>query len=374
MSECDDILQRLLEEASSQPTRSARITNETAEKVEFICRCIRNRAAVRLLMACLLAKVHHPHIDPRKPYTKIGGDDSFSGRTYDEAYLSPFISANRLPCNSTTAFLTPAFRNINRTLTLEIELEGRPREIYRFTLQLLDDVYANRISAEELLREVIRVLLLVRDEKAHRMQDLLAGLKQSSDALPLSGEGILKLIQQHLACKNASRLPVLIVAAAYKSAEEPLGERMLPLKAHNAADEQTRALGDVEITLMGDDKVVTTYEMKFKRVVVGDIDRALEKLARRPEKIDNYLFVTTDVIEDAVREYAASVYETSGGIEIAILDCIEFLRHFLHLFHRLRTDFLNNYQELLLAEPDSAVSQPLKEAFLALRQAAETDE
>jgi DNA adenine methylase len=37
-------------------------------------------------------------------------------------------------------------------------------------------------------------------------------------------------------------------------------------------------------------------------------------------------------------------------------------------------EFLNNYQALLLVEPESAVSQPLKEAFLALRQAAETNE
>ncbi len=35
-------------------------------------------------------------------------------------------------------------------------------------------------------------------------------------------------------------------------------------------------------------------------------------------------------------------------------------------------DFLEAYQQLVLDEPESAVSQPLKEAFLALRQAAET--
>jgi hypothetical protein len=51
---------------------------------------------------------------------------------------------------------------------------------------------------------------------------------------------------------------------------------------------------------------------------------------------------------------------------------IAFLRHFLHLFHRLRKDFLDQYQTLVLHEPDSAVSQGLKEAFLALRQAAES--
>ena len=36
--------------------------------------------------------------------------------------------------------------------------------------------------------------------------------------------------------------------------------------------------------------------------------------------------------------------------------------------------FLEAYQELVLAEPETAVSQPLKEAFLAMRQAAESNE
>lgn len=46
----------------------------------------------------------------------------------------------------------------------------------------------------------------------------------------------------------------------------------------------------------------------------------------------------------------------------------------MHLFHRLRMQFIEAYQKLILAEPDSAVSQPLKEAFLVLRQAAESIE
>ena len=41
---------------------------------------------------------------------------------------------------------------------------------------------------------------------------------------------------------------------------------------------------------------------------------------------------------------------------------------------RLRIAFLDAYQSLLLAEPGSAISQPLKEAFLSLRQAAESAE
>jgi hypothetical protein len=373
MKSPNDILEGSLSTAASRTSRSAIITNEIEHRVDFVSRCLSNRATIRLLMACLLAKIHRPDVDPRKPYTEIGGNDAFSGRTYDEAYITPFINTHRLPCNPTTAFLTPALRNINRVLTTDLNLEGRPREAYQYALQLLDDVHAERVSAEDLLTEALRLLLLMREERQSRMTGLLAGLRQSEDVLPLSSEATVTLIEQHLACKNASRLPVLVVAAAYQVAGERLGERTLPLHAHNAADEQTGALGDLEITLAGDNTVVTSYEMKLKRVTVEDINRALQKFSGRQERIDNYIFITTDVIEEPVREYAASIYASSGGIEVAILDCVGFLRHFLHLFHRLRTGFLNAYQELVLAEPDSAVSQPLKEAFLVLRQAAEAD-
>ena len=214
----------------------------------------------------------------------------------------------------------------------------------------------------------------MRDEKLKRMASLLESLKHAEGALPLSSEAIVELMKQHLSCKNASRLPVLIVAAAYQAAGDLLAESLLPLNSHNAADLQTGSIGDVEICLVGDDAVVTAYEMKMKRVIVDDIDCAVAKIARAPKRINNYLFVTTDTIDPDVVEYAKKFYEETGGTEIAILDCIGFLRHFLHLFHRIRVEYLNSYQTLVLNEPDSAVSQTLKEAFLALRQAAESGE
>jgi len=107
------------------------------------------------------------------------------------------------------------------------------------------------------------------------------------------------------------------------------------------------------------------------RLAARLLNIALEKIKLHKATIQHYVFVTTDEIDDGVREYAAKLYDELGGVEIAILGCIGFLRHFLHLFHRLRTDFLEAYQELVLAEPDSAVSHALKEAFLALRKAAE---
>lgn len=343
-------------------------------RIDYVCRCISNRAGVRLLMSCMLAKLHRPGADPRKPYTEIGGQDSFSGRTYDEQYLTGFISRHRLPCNNTTAFLTPALRNRDAMLTTNTILVGRPPQVYRDTLQLLDDVAQGKVTAEQVLVDTLRILVLVRDENQERMKTLAAALQHGKDALPLASEQIVTLLSQHLACKHSSRLPVLIVAAAYKTVAAHLGETALPLRGHLAADEQTGAGGDVEICLANDECICTVYEMKSKRVTQDDIDRAIQKISARGSHLDNYRFITTDIIEGQVAEYAAAMYEKTSGTEIAILDCVGFLRHFLHLFHRLRIQFLDNYQSLVLDEPDSAVNQPLKEAFLSLRHAAESGE
>jgi hypothetical protein len=368
-----EILRNIYERAAALNS-SVIAESAISERIDYVCHCMSNRAGVRLLMSCLLGKLDKPDVDPRKPYTEIGGSDSFSGRTYDERYLTNFINEHRLPVNPTTAFLTPTLRNIDHSLTTDRDLVGRPRDLYRKTLELLEDVAEQRVAADVLFVEAVRILLLMRDEKLARMTSLLKALERTDGALPLSSEAIVVLITQHLACKNASRLPVLVVAAAYEAAGERLAEKMLPLNSHNAADLQTGSSGDIEICLKGEDAIVTAYEMKMKRVTHDDIDVAVTKIAKLPNRIHNYLFVTTDVIDPLVAQYAATFYEKTDGAEIAILDCIGFLRHFLHLFHRIRTDYLNAYQKLVLSEPDSAVNQSLKEVFLTLRQTAESGE
>lgn len=372
MENCSPLLEASLKRAQKHLNDSFIRDQAIATRVESVVNCPSNRSGVRLLMACMLAKSHLPEVDPRKPYTKIGSKDCFSGRTYDEQFIGDFITKHNLPCNSTTAFLTPTLRNMDQTLTTKVVLVGRPAAMYQDALRVLDDVHKGTVSVQDVLDEAIRLLLLDRDARKARLKTLLSGVGRVATALPLSSEDTVNLIEQHLRCKGSSRLPVLIVAAAYEAAKAKLGERVLNLTAHNAADEQTGAVGDVQITLQDEDKVVTSYEMKNKAVLQGDIDRALQKIAAQGQHVQNYIFITTEAVTDEVREYARSKYDETGGVEIAILDCVEFIRHFLHLFHRLRKDFLDQYQALVLLESDSAVSQALKEALLALRQAAES--
>lgn len=167
---------------------------------------------------------------------------------------------------------------------------------------------------------------------------------------------------------------MLVIAAIYDVIERFLGEHALDLTAHNAADRQTGAIGDLQIALHDGEGIVTAYEMKLKQVTINDVDLALEKIRLAGVRPSNYVFVTTHPITPEVVTYCQSLYEITGGIEVAILDCISLLRHFLHLFTRLRGEFIEAYQTRLLKEPDSAVSRPLKELFLALRQAAQSGE
>lgn len=365
-----DILEAALNRALLE---SGRIEPALLAKVDLIARNIQNRAGVRLLMACLLAKLDQPHLDVRKPYTEIGTPDSFSGRTYDERYLTAFIIKHRLPCNLTTAFLTPALRNRNTVLTPETDLVGRPREVYQAVLELLDAVYREQVEPQLLLAEILRGLIVVRDERQQRMDTLLAGLRAGREKIPLSAENIVRLIEQHLNLRGTSRLPVIIVAAAYETASSFLGEHLLPLEGHNAADRQTQALGDVQITLSNDLQIVTVYEMKMRSVTINDLEQAWQKLIAQNVTIQNYIFVSTYPVTSDVEEYAQGLYERTNGVEFVILDCISFLRHFLHLFYRIRMKYLDIYQALLLLEPDSSISQPIKEAFLAMRLAAESE-
>ena len=115
----EQILQTIYDRASKSLGNSVVTNRNIKERVEYVCRCTSNRAGVRLLMSCLLGKLHNPEVDLRKPYTEIGGTDCFSGRTYDERYLTNFINEHRLPVNQTTALLTPTLRNINHALTTD---------------------------------------------------------------------------------------------------------------------------------------------------------------------------------------------------------------------------------------------------------------
>jgi hypothetical protein len=162
------ILRELLSEAQSDLNGRSITQKAIATRIEYIANCLANRAGVRLVLSCMLAKISRPALDPRQPVTEIGGDKCFSGRSFDEQFLAPFLAANRLPCNSTTAFLTPAFRNFTKPFTLANLPKGRPPRMYEDAFKLLDDVAKRKASPAAVFVDTVRHLIRLRDEQDER--------------------------------------------------------------------------------------------------------------------------------------------------------------------------------------------------------------
>ncbi len=159
------------------------------QRVETVVLCLRNRAGVRALLAGLLAKIQSPAVDIRKPYTDIAGatgGDCYSGRFYDERYVQRLAdSPYRFPINATTAFLTPGFRTKNIVLTMDINLEGRPAEMYKALLELFDSIQNNRVTATTVMDESMRLLVIERDQRQASIEKLVRDINRTADQLPL---------------------------------------------------------------------------------------------------------------------------------------------------------------------------------------------
>lgn len=104
--------------------------------IHYICRS-GNKAPIRYLMSGMVAKIDRPSINLYKPISSLGGDDAYEGRSYDEDIIEPYVLKHQLPCNVTTAFLTPSFRKIERPLAKEMFKTSRPPQPYYQMMDVL---------------------------------------------------------------------------------------------------------------------------------------------------------------------------------------------------------------------------------------------
>jgi len=136
------------------------LNSELSEQVRVICGS-QTRSVVRLVLACTLAAQHHPHLDPRQPYSQLNTPGCFSGRLYDERYIGPFARRLHLPLQGLTAFLNPALRTTT-SLAPGAYLIGRPREVFTAAFALLEAAATGAASPANVFAETLRQLLQLR--------------------------------------------------------------------------------------------------------------------------------------------------------------------------------------------------------------------
>ncbi|MFA7236403.1 MAG: hypothetical protein WC058_06030 [Phycisphaeraceae bacterium] len=152
-SGCSEILDKAYKDAETHLKESFVSNAEIQDRIARIA--CPTRAGARFLLAATLAKVDQPQVDIRKPFIQAYAEnekaDAYPGRNYDEQHVFDFITRHKLPCSSTTAFLTPAFRTKNIVLDRNQKLRGRPAELYESILEVLGAMrtwcYRNRRAA-----------------------------------------------------------------------------------------------------------------------------------------------------------------------------------------------------------------------------------
>ena len=362
---CLETLKRLYREAEKRES-PVRLPQGVENLIENLIRSTVG-APLRVLLALLIAKLLNPRVNILYPVSGSDGiEGTFSGRTVDENCIQILIDDYRLPLNQTTGFLTPAFRTLKLPISENLGNEiGKNKTVYNAFSSIIHKVQRGELNPEEVLIEILRKLILLREERMSKLEYQLREL--SREDLDLSAEDIVFIIHQLLSLPKSSRIPVVVVAALHKTLEECLNEKVKPLESHTAADSKTGALGDVELTAESGD-IVRVYEVKDRQVTESDIHVAVEKIARldsKRSKLRQYLFVTTKPVD---RSVLLKTREVCGymGIEMTVLDCLGFTRHFLHLFFPFRHKFVDNLTKLIMAEPDSSINYAIKERYISL--------
>ena len=190
-------------------------------------------------------------------------------------------------------------------------------------------------------------------------------IKQQQTDQPPSASVVLGFVENVLRGPRAGRLKELAIAAAFQiiaSNSQPV--EWVVVESENQLCPGTQFETD------DPNRGKEVYRQVAIAITGAVIDEAVTSATRGSNSPAHITIVTTDAIDPAVREHAAGVYQKTGGIEFAILDCLGFVRHFLYLFHRHRVAFLDAYQALVLNEPESAANFAFKQIFLALLQAA----
>ena len=130
----------------------------------------------------------------------------------------------------------------------------------------------------------------------------------------------------------------------------------------------------IELECPDNRRGMTLYHLVSRRITLATLGRAARRMSKTLNRPAWYVVVTPGLMHSKPHQIQQRLYEMSDGVEFRVFDCHGFLNHFLDLYHQHRTELLEQYQTLVLGEPDSAVSFALKQAFLALLAAAHSPE
>ncbi len=266
-----------------------------------------------VLIGCVLARWCDRNINLTKPYVKQGSD-AFNGRTLDERVVNPFFQEHRIPCTR-GPYLSVFRRSLRFVAATRDGL--RDKEGYDALLRLIRHIAAAE-STDEILEFLDRLLFsfyMLREAA----QVPIARLQR------ISLEHISVLMRQLLSVSSGGRFPMYLVESTLVAIKTRFDlDWDITVQGINVADAPGGMVGDIEVVENGE--TVFAAEVTERRI---DADRVIAIFETKiaPNTIKDYLFLTSDEVEEAAKEQARVYFAL--GHEVNFIDISDWIWHTL---------------------------------------------
>ncbi len=309
------------------------------------------KAVIAVIMTSLTKKNISPEQDIR--YHKIELQNGYSGRSFDTAYITPFIRLKfpRLAM-AESGWLT---RSLEQVAPFTLDFPGKIRSlaVKMAFLNILNDVEVNHADPQDYLL----VLLYELDSGFRRAARLIEPTRSIDSGVTIAQ--IITALHNHFFYRytgaGASRLPVIAVYTAYQlliSSPRYATMRLLPLKSHTTADTKAHSVGDIEI-VRKDGTFFEAVEIKHGKLITSAmIENAFDKI--QGLKLSRYYLLTTaepnTTQPDEIQKRTVDIH-AQLGCEIIVNGIMSSLKYYLRLLPDAN-EFLQQYSANLQADFD----------------------
>lgn len=299
------------------------------------------KGVLTVILTSLVYKTFHPNQDIRNHQTSI--ENGYSGRTFDNRYITPFLKSVKFPAMAESGWLT---RSLEQKVPYDSNYSGaiRPPELKSAFLKTIDFIQ-NGQNLNEILSYLIQGLILQRN--SHQI-DLAKPLN-----LPITT--IVSLLSKHFESKysaeGASRLPVLALYAAYECLIEETkrfeNKSLLQIENHTSADTRSGRIGDIDI-VDEKGKAFEAVEVKHGIAITSQLVKDAFEKFKTTQVNRYYLLSTANVDKNEVENIEKEIDRIKNihGCHVIVNGLTHSLKYYLRLVSET-SDFIENYVNLI---------------------------
>lgn len=314
------------------------------------------KGVLTVFITSIVYKILHPEQDIRNHQDGI--PNGYSGRTFDNKNITPFLKQCKFPAMAESGWLT---RSLEQKVPYDQNYTGaiNPSSLKAAFLTLLDNVQ-NGANCTEYLSYIFQGLIIKRNQ--HTI-DL-------AKPTTLSINSILGLLDKHFhssyKAEGASRLPVLAFYAIYEclinEAKRFENKQLLPIESHTSADARSGRIGDIEII---DENNRAFEAVEVKHGITISMQLVLDAYSKfQTTAVNRYYILSTapQADKDEWDKIQAEIQRIKNvhGCQLIVNGIMPSLKYYLRLLDNT-FEFIDKYVNLL--ENDTALKFEHKEKW-----------